>query len=107
MTEPSIPYIHMRKQIKKRKKRNRKKLEAKCFYGLKKKKQGFGFIAECGGEEESSGTRLGFLGTRSRQAGLHLFDLRFTVIIGQRQTPSPRLLNCFHVYNPVKGGRLI
>lgn len=31
-----------------------KLLEALCFYGSKeeRKKQGFGFIAECGGEEE-------------------------------------------------------
>lgn len=53
MTESALPYSHVRKQIKKR--GGHKMLEAKCFYGLKKKKrkkQGFGFIAECGGEEQ-------------------------------------------------------
>lgn len=59
VTEFTLQYRHLRKQIKKKKAGSRKMLEAKCFYCLKKKKkQGFRFIAECGGEERRSGRRL-------------------------------------------------
>lgn len=52
--------------------------------------------------EERSGRRLISQLQRKTRRDLHLFDLGCTVIIGQRQTWSPRLLNCFHVYNPIK-----